>query len=256
MGELPPHSEIPITVTIYNNVCGKFDDKIISRVKGLEPFEFPISIGISGSPIIVPINQVGLNYKTTPPTLPMPCIVSNSQPIMKQFKLKNTGIRGIQVDWKIYDSKDLENVDQDVFETNVVRNNGFDSKENPYKFNFTVIEPEESKNSAFEIAPKNSVLGPREIQTFNVTFFSNKGIGEFHSVMMATPELSKEELEIADDGDEFTKKGALGIISLNLSGETIEPLLSIDKKPRHDGEHHLSFNYWSIPNDPDAPSST
>jgi len=74
--------------------------------------------------------------------------------------------------------------------------------------------------------------------------------------MMATPELSKDELEIADDGDEFTKKGALGIISLGLSGETIEPLLSIDKKPRHDGEHHLSFKYWSIPNDPDAPSST
>jgi len=44
-----------------------------------------------------------------------------------------------------------------------VRNNGFDSKENPYKFNFNVIEPEESKNSAFEVAPKNSVLGPREI---------------------------------------------------------------------------------------------
>ena len=25
-GELPPNAEVPITVTIYNNVCGKFDD--------------------------------------------------------------------------------------------------------------------------------------------------------------------------------------------------------------------------------------
>ena len=120
----------------------------------------------------------------------MPCIVTNSAPITKQFKLKNTGIRGIQVDWKIFDQKDLEHGDQDLFETSIVKNNGFDSKENPYKFNFNVIEPEESKNSAFEVAPKNSVLGPREIQTFAVTFFSNKGIGEFKSVMMATPELS------------------------------------------------------------------
>ena len=25
-GELLPNAEVPITVTIYNNVCGKFDD--------------------------------------------------------------------------------------------------------------------------------------------------------------------------------------------------------------------------------------
>jgi hypothetical protein len=93
----------------------------------------------------------------------MPSIVTNSAPITKQFKLRNTGIRSIQVDWKIYDQKDIEHGGQDIFETGVVRNNGFDSKENPYKFSFNVIEPEESKNSAFEIAPKNSVLGPREI---------------------------------------------------------------------------------------------
>ena len=66
---------------------------------------------------------------------------------------------------------------------------------------------------------------------------------------MATPELSKDELDLAEDGDEFLKKGALGIISLKLSGETIEPYLTIDKKSRNDGENHLNFKYWSIPND-------
>lgn len=73
---------------------------------------------------------------------------------------------------------------------------------------------------------------------------------------MATPELSMEELEIAEDGDDFTKKGALGIISLNLYGETIAPQLTIDKKTRNDGTNHLSFKYWSIPNDPEAPNPT
>ncbi len=58
-----------------------------------------------------------------------------------------------------------------------MRNFGFDAAENPYKFNFTAIEPEESKGSAFEIAPKNSILGPREIQNFTVTFLSTKGEG-------------------------------------------------------------------------------
>jgi hypothetical protein len=83
IGDLPPHSEVPISVTIYNNVCGKFDDKIISEVKGLPPVEFPISISISGSPIIIPPNQVGLNYKTYPATLPMPTVVTNAPPISK-----------------------------------------------------------------------------------------------------------------------------------------------------------------------------
>jgi hypothetical protein len=53
---LPPHSEIPINVTIYNNVCGKFDDRIVSEVKGLAPIEFPVSITISGSPVVIPAN--------------------------------------------------------------------------------------------------------------------------------------------------------------------------------------------------------
>lgn len=75
---MPPHSEVPITVTIYNNVCGKFDDKIVSEIKGLGPVEFPINIQITGSPIVIPLNQVGLNYKTTPPTLPIPTVVTNS----------------------------------------------------------------------------------------------------------------------------------------------------------------------------------
>lgn len=74
--------------------------------------------------------------------------------------------------------------------------------------------------------------------------------------MMATPELTKDELELAEDGDEFLKRGALGIISLGLFGETIEPVLTIDKKSRNDGENHMNFKYWSIPNDINAPNAT
>lgn len=186
----------------------------------------------------------------------MPCLVANSQSITKQFKLKNTGIRAIQVDWKVYDKKDLESVEQDLFDLKVAKNNGFDAYESPYKFSFNVVEPEESKNSAFEVVPKSTVMGPREIQTFSVTFSSSKGVAEFNSILMATPELSKDELELAEEGDEFLKRGALGIISIGLSGETIEPVLTIDKKSRNDGENHMNFKYWSLMNDPDAPSAT
>ena len=56
MGDLPPHSEVVINVTIYNNVCGKFSDRFVSEIKGLPPVEFPINIQISGSPITIPTN--------------------------------------------------------------------------------------------------------------------------------------------------------------------------------------------------------
>lgn len=103
MGELPPNSEIPITVTIYNNVCGKFDDCIISKVKGLANIEFPIAVAISGSPVRIPPQQVGINYNTEPATLPIPTVVANTKKISKTFIIKNTGIKGVQIDWKIFD---------------------------------------------------------------------------------------------------------------------------------------------------------
>ena len=102
-------------VTLYNNVCGKFDDRIISQVEGLPAIQFPIRINITGSPVVVPNNQVGLNYNTIPPTLPVPTVVANSSAITKTFKIKNTGIRALQVDWKIYDKKDLDKAENDQF---------------------------------------------------------------------------------------------------------------------------------------------
>ena len=255
VGELPPHSEVPVTVTVYNNVCGKFDDKIISEVKGLPPVEFPVTISISGSPVVIPLNQVGLNYKTIPPTLPFPTTVTNSQPLTKQFKIKNTGIRSVNVDWKIFDEKDLIKKESDFFSLNVIKNFSYDRKENPFKFDFQAIEPEESKDSAFEIYPKSQVIGPREILNFNVTFSSSKGVGEFRSIMLASPSLTQDEIEISEDGEEFQRKGALGIISLNLQAMTIVPQLKVDKKQRIDGDNHMNFRYWSVPHEEDAPKA-
>jgi hypothetical protein len=89
-----------------------------------------------------------------------------------------------------------------------------------------------------------------------VTFYPNKGEGEFKSVIIASPELTKDELSIAEDGDEFSRKGSLGIISLNLNAVTIKPRLNIDKKSRYDGENHMNFKYWSISTEAESPSDT
>jgi hypothetical protein len=111
VGDLPPNSEVPITVTIYNNVCGKFDDRIIAKVKGLPDVEFPVSISITGSPVRVLPNQVGINYNTIPPTLPIPTVVARTKQVSKTFELKNSGIKAVEVDWRIFDqlSPSLQN---------------------------------------------------------------------------------------------------------------------------------------------------
>lgn len=145
--------------------------------------------------------------------------------------------------------------DFDFFDMSVTKNFSFDRKENPYKFDFTANEPEDSKDSAFEIFPKSLAVGSKEIKTFTVTFYSNKGVGEFNSLILATPRLTEDELLIADDKDEFSKKGSLGVISLNLHAVTIDTHLSIDKKTRVDGDNHVLFKCWSVPNEDGAPSN-
>jgi len=90
-GELPPNSDVPITVTIYNNQCGKFDDRVTASIQGLPPVQFPVRIAISGSPVVIPPNQVGLNYNTMHPTMLIPTAVVNTSALTKVFKIKQTG---------------------------------------------------------------------------------------------------------------------------------------------------------------------
>jgi hypothetical protein len=75
--------------------------------------------------------------------------------------------------------------------------------------------------------------------------------------VLASPELSQDELEIQGDNavsnTELLKKGSLGIISLILDATTIDPILSIDRKLKMDGQNHMRLKYWSVLGEPDAP---
>jgi hypothetical protein len=208
---------VPITVTIYNNICGRFEDQLIADVRGLGSFEFPVSIGIKGSPVDIPVNQVGVNYNSVPPTLPMPCQVVNSEPITKVLRVRNTGIRAVDINWEIYDQTSQDGSDRDQFNLKVANNQGADKTEAPYKFNFEYIEPKENLDSNFSVEPKQVTMGPREIIPFTVTFNPKlNGPGHYRSLVMASPSLTQEELLIAEDAEEFLKKGALGIVSFKL----------------------------------------
>ena len=101
-GELAPNSETIVTVGMYNNVCGKFEDTILCKVKGLGVHEIPVSLTIKGSPIIIPKNQIGLQYRQDPPTLCVPPVLQNSPTMTKTFKIHNTGIRDVSLGTHTY----------------------------------------------------------------------------------------------------------------------------------------------------------
>lgn len=199
-GELKPNSEIPIDVTIYNNACGRFEDVFVSEIKGLPLFKFPISVSISGSPLIIPENQVGLNYVTSPPAMAFPTLVDNSPQVSKTFKIKNTGIADVNLAWNIFDQRDQQNrnPDDNLFNITIGKNSGFDSEENPFKLNFELIEPAPSTNSPFEIEPQSVIIPARETQFFEVRFNSNQGVDTFKAVILAHPKLA-ENLELQED---------------------------------------------------------
>ena len=68
-GVLPPNTSLNISISIYNEISGSFFDKLISEIKGLDPVEFQVKLFIKGSPLIIPVNQVGLDIRSTPPLL-------------------------------------------------------------------------------------------------------------------------------------------------------------------------------------------
>lgn len=57
----------------------------------------------------------------------------------------------------------------------------------------------------------------------------------------------------SESNNDLLKKGSLGIISLNLDALTIDPVLSIDRKLKMDGQNHLRLKYWSVTGEEDAP---
>ena len=87
-----------------------------------------------------------------------------------------------------------------------------------------------------------------------MTFTPSQDVGNFKSILLATPELSQEEIEIAEDKEDLPKKGTLGNIALKLSSTTIRPCLTLDKGVRLDESQMIKIKKWATTDDEDAPN--
>lgn len=79
-----------------------------------------------------------------------------------------------------------------------------------------------------------------------MTFNPTKDVGNFKTILLSSPELSQEEIDIADDPSDLPPKGSLGTIALNLTANTIKPELSIDKSARFDGGKMILIKKWAV----------
>ncbi len=78
---------------------------LTSEVEGLPRQKFPIKVLVTGTPVQIPPNQVGLNYSDIPPTLAFPCTMVDNAPSSHYFRVANKGIQDLQLAWKIFDLK-------------------------------------------------------------------------------------------------------------------------------------------------------
>ena len=184
---------------------------------------------------MIPENQVGINYDGTPPAITFPTVVDNSPQLSKTFRVKNTGIADVMVDWKLFDDHDREDMREwDMFDISIVKNSTFDSNNMTYKLNFAMIEPPESTESPYEIEPKVCVISSKSTATFTVKFNSHLDVGHFPSVMLAHPKIAEQNIDPDDDELISAKSRPLGIVALWLNATTCEPILMVDKLQRLD----------------------
>lgn len=78
-------------MTVFNDICGLFEDLMCCDIRGLPTKEFPISIDIKGSPIVISPSQLGFNYKTDFPTFDLGTYMRNFGIISRDFRVMNTG---------------------------------------------------------------------------------------------------------------------------------------------------------------------
>lgn len=85
---------------------------------------------------------------------------------------------GEQMDSNVQINDDGEEIG-DFFDLNIVKNYSFNKAEFPFKFEYNVIEPQPTLDSAFKIEPESATVGSRSSHEFKVTFDPSKGVGNF-----------------------------------------------------------------------------
>ena len=223
-GYLAPHGEAQISVTLYNNSGGSYDDQIVAAIEGLRPHEIPVKIDIKGSPLVIAPNQLGVSYVETPCQFTLGSTITNSTGISRSIKLQNTGQKTVDLEWRFFKFDDVCSRTDEMFQVFL------EEGKKEFSLSYMVSEPP-SSDAPFTIEPQTaSVLG-KESQSFQVNF-SAETANMHRGVLQAYP--------VLEDGT------ILETIALEVFASNINPQLYIDKKCREDGFVYLPFTCWAV----------
>jgi hypothetical protein len=115
ISSLPANKSVEIKVTLYNDICGIFNDNLVINIDGLPQTVIPIRVKVTGSPIMLAANQVGINLSGEYPTINIGTVVRGVGPITKNFNLINNGPSEAEIDIKLFNIEDDLYKGKDMF---------------------------------------------------------------------------------------------------------------------------------------------
>ncbi len=216
-GKLEPYSEILVSISIYNECVGDFEDELVSQIKGLAERRFPIQLKIRGNPLQLAPFQTGIDYNEEPPLLKIGNVITKINQINKTFKVINTGGNLIMLKWKIYDFEKILNPskNRDLVRLRISESKGL------FSLKFIPNEPEESTGDekTYDIQPNNYLMQPKETKEFDVSFRTNEP-GLKSSLLVAFPKFM--------DNNSISNVG-LNELAVKIDANGIFPKLLVDK---------------------------
>lgn len=178
-GVLAPWGVQVVTIRAFNDIPGCYDDVIqceITEGTVTHNYELPIKMSVVGCPIVVEKDTVGMTvlHKGEPnligkQLLQLGYACVNSEPLVREFYVKNHGSKNGKVKWQV---KSLTS-----------KTNG------PVKFSLRVDEQRRvhpvfqfwediAKDSPFKIEPESATIPPYGKKLFTVTLFRTSQLGK------------------------------------------------------------------------------
>lgn len=237
-GILEPFTDKLITISVYNERVGDFEDELTCEVKGLaEKMVFPITVQIRGNPIQISPFQPGIDYYSVPPIVKCGSVLMNYGQIEKNFKILNTGNNMITLNWNIYDYDDIiKPKNRDIINLSIICTETKKEKREigKYKFNFEALKPKTFKDKYYFLSPLSRSLLPKNTADFNVKFSTDKE-GIKSALLVAHLNFEEDTISAVKMSDLAVKIDSFGI----------RPHLTVNKLPSLDGDITYKFYYNS-----------
>lgn len=207
-GVIPPWGVQVLTIRTFNDMPGVYNDELIVEVnkngsmKNVNPLSFsiPLRMSVQGCPLFVEKDVVGMSVVRAghayaadglnKPLLRLGHACVDSEPLVREFKVRNNGSKTGNVRWKVRSLSSKTNGPVKI-EFKVVRDDPSGSDSSPRKFRWRAKSTiafwdDLSKDSSFKISPTSASIPPFGRKTFSVTLFRTHTAGCENGLLTAS----------------------------------------------------------------------